>query len=665
MDTRGKSSYQFGAFRLNLADRALLHGTERLDLPPRAFDTLVVLVEERGNLVEKDRLMRTIWPSTVVEENNLSQAVSLLRKVLHDGENGARYIETVPKQGYRFVAPIREMDAREVETRPDQTGEHEPVGFTEANASAAELGLSVVSGNGSGRTSADGLDVQPDLASLRSPLLASKSRWALGGLAVLVIVALLVAGMQLANWRDRQRNRADLETIRSIAVLPLQNFSNDPEQEYFADGMTDELITDLAQVRELRVVSRTSVMQYKGAHRPLPQIGHDLGVDAVIEGSVLRSGNRVRITAQLIRTATDTHLWAKSYEGEMKDVLSLQASVAEAITDEVKLNLTSAERNRLHRPFPVNPEAYEAYLRGRFYWNRRDEQGFAKAVEYFHQAIAKDPDFALPYSGLADCYILMDLNVPDAGKMAQAKAAALKALALDDELAEAHTSLAAVKIFLDWDWAGAESEFNRALELNPNYAPAHHWYGNILLGPLGRHEEAMAELKRAQILDPLSLIINADIGNADYFARHFDAAFQQYQKVLAMDPSFVPAHNDLGRYYAHMGMNDQWLQEAIAISNPQRAQSIRTVYARGGYRGVMLESARSGGTFHVANTSASFFVAAESYAILGQRKQALAALEKSFNAREPGLIYLKVDPVWDSLRTEPAFQSVEHRMGLQ
>ncbi len=660
MGTFGKSSYQFGAFRLNPAGRALLHGSKRLDLPARAFDTLVVLVEQKGNLVEKDRLMRTIWPSTVVEENNLSQAVSLLRKVLHDGENGMRYIETVPKQGYRFVAQVREL-----ETWPDPTGEHEPDDYTEGNAFAAEISLSTGSGNGSGRTPTDGLDVPPDLAGLRSPLPVPKSRWALGGLAVLVILALLVAGMQLANWRARQRNHANLETIRSIAVLPLQNFSNDPEQEYFADGMTDELITDLAQVRELRVVSRTSVMQYKSAHRPLPQIGHDLGVDAVIEGSVVRSGNRVRITAQLIRTATDTHLWAKSYEGEMKDVLSLQASVAEAITDEVKLNLTSAERNRLHRPSPVNPEAYEAYLRGRFYWNRRDYQGFQRAIEYFNQAIGKDPDFALPYSGLADCYILMDLYSPDAGKIAEAKTAVLKALALDDDLAEAHTSLGAVKIFLDWDWTGAESEFRRAIELNPNYAPAHHWYGNILLGPLGRHEEAMAELKRAQILDPLSLIINADIGNADYFARHYDAAFRQYQKVLAMDPNFIPVHSDLGRYYVQMGMNDQSLQEAFAISNPERTQSLRSVYARGGFRGVMLENARTGGTFHVADARPSFFVVAESYAILGQHKQALAALEKSFNAREPGLIYLKVDPVWDGLRTEPAFQSVEHCMGLQ
>jgi len=466
------------------------------------------------------------------------------------------------------------------------------------------------------------------------------------------------------NWQRFLQNVAHPETIRSIAVLPLQNFSADPEQEYFADGMTDELITDLAQVRALRVVSRTSVMRYKGTRVPLPQIGRELGVDAGIEGSVLRSGNRVRITAQLIRTATDSHLWAKSYEGELKDILSLQALVAESITDEVKLNLTTAERDRLRRPHAVDPEAYEAYLRGRYSWNRRDDRGFEEAIGYFNQAIARDPDFPLAYSGLADCYILMHLNRPDAAKMAQARTAALRALALDDSLAEAHTSLAAVKVFLDWDWAGAETEFKRALELNPNYAPAHHWYGNILLGPLGRHEEAVAELKRAQSLDPLSLIINTDVGYAYFLARRYDDAFSEYQKVLAMDSSFLPLRSDLARYYELMGMYDAWFQEELAMAGPQHAQSLRKLYAEGGYRLVILEHAVTQGVMSSADQPMPF-VAAVSYAILGDHPHALAALKESFNAHEPGLIYLKVDPAWNNLRGEPAFQSIEHRMGLE
>jgi TolB-like protein/DNA-binding winged helix-turn-helix (wHTH) protein len=642
----GQTSYRFGAFRLDPADRALRHGSQRLDLPPRAFDTLVVLVEEKGKLVEKERLMRIVWPTTVVEENNLSQAVYLLRKVLRDGENGTRYIETVPKQGYRFVAQVREVKSTDDESEGVLSSDTAPDLVPSADVSSNELAQQ-----------------QAPLTPSLGP--QSKPRWIPITLVALAIAALALIGILFNNWRGQQRNNAGLETIRSIAVLPLQNLSNDPEQEYFADGMTDELITDLAQLNRLRVVSKTSIMRYKGTKRALPQIGRDLGVDAVIEGSVLRSGDRVRITAQLIRTATDSHLWAKSYEGELKDVLSLQAVVAEAITDEVKLNLTDAERNRLHRPHEVNPEAYEAYLRGRFAWNRRDDEGFAQAVQYYDQAIAKDPDFALAYSGLADCYILMDLNVHDPDRLNQAKTAALKAISLDDELAEAHTSLAAVKIFDDWDWAGAESEFKRAIELNPNSAPAHHWYANLLLDPLGRYDEAMAELKRAQGLDPLSLIINTDIGYSLYLARHSDEAFAQYQKVLAMDPSFISVHSDLARYYMNLGKYDDWLREMLSISGPEAAQEIRGLYAKGGFRAVTEEFARTRGTLNVASRHGSFFGAAMSYAVLNQHPQALAALEKSYEAREPGLIYLKVAPEWDGLRDEPAFQSVQHRMGLQ
>src|SRR5579872_1628477 len=358
-----QSSYKFGAFRLDPAGRELRHGSKRLDLPPRVFDTLVALVEEKGNLVVKDRLMRTVWPDTVVEENNLSQAVYLLRKILHEGESGARFIETVPKQGYRFVARVRE-----VVTDTDEDAMNILAGN---NGSVVQNALPAGPENGSAPPA---IKPQADTTSLRADESAPSARWPLwvGVLCGTVAVLLLLVIVRVATSRGSRQEQSDLGSLRSVAVLPLQNLSNDPEQEYFADGMTDQLITDLAQVRELRVVSKTSVMQYKGAHRSLPQIGRELGVDAVVEGSVLRSGNRVRITAQLIQTATDSHLWAKSYEGEIKDILSLQALVAEAITSEVKLSLSVAERDRLHRSRPVNPEAYEAYLKGRYSWNRRN-----------------------------------------------------------------------------------------------------------------------------------------------------------------------------------------------------------------------------------------------------------------------------------------------------
>ena len=650
MDTQGKPAFEFGSFRLDPADRVLLRGRERLDLPPRVFDTLLALVQSGGRLVEKDELMRTVWPNVVVEENNLSQAVYLLRKILHDGENGTRYIETVPKRGYRFVARVQQVENEEGSALAEG---FLPVPLGPANGN---------SGNNSGSNGTSHSLVP-------SPPKPRWLVWCIAGLAG-ALAALLVG--QVVRWRDREKNQSDSEPIRSVAVLPLQNLSNDPDEEYFADGMTDELITELAQVRQLKVVSKTSIMQYKGVRRPLTQIGRELGVDAVVEGSIMRSGNRVRITAQLIRTATDHHIWAKAYEGELKNVLSLQALVAEAITDEVKLGLTPAERNRFRASRPVDPEAYEAYLRGRYFWNRRDVSGFQKAIEYFNQAINKDPNFALAYSGLADCDTLLALDTLGPGLMSEAKAAALKALALDEGLAEAHTSLAAVRIFLDWDWSGSELEFKRALDLNPNYAPAHHWYGNILLGPLGRHEEAIAELSRARELDPLSLIINADLGYGYYLARQYDSAFAQYQKVLAMDRNFVPVHHDLMRYYAFKKMYDPWLQEIAAdtvlAGYPKRAQALQDLYANGGFPTVMLKMADSLGTFKFdskVHQKGSYCTAAESYAALDAKPKALAALEHCYLEREPGLIYLKVDPAWDSLRSEAAFQNLEHRIGLQ
>jgi TolB-like protein/DNA-binding winged helix-turn-helix (wHTH) protein len=645
MDTPGKASFEFGSFRLDTCDRVLLRGRERLELPPRVFDTLLALVQSGGRLVEKDELMRTVWPNTAVEENNLSQAVYLLRKILQDGD-GNRYIETVPKRGYRFVARVRELGPEvesSIKERPSQV----------------QLGPD--NGNSGNHISSQ--------SPIKTP---PKPRWLVWCLAGLVGAFATLLVVQASRWRDRQKNQSDSEPIRSLAVLPLQNLSNDPAEEYFADGMTDELITELAQVRQLKVVSKTSIMQYKGVRRLLPQIGRELGVDAVVEGSILRSGNRVRITAQLIRTATDHHIWAKAYEGDLNNVLSLQALVAEAITDEVKLGLTPAERNRFRVSRPVDPEAYEDYLRGRYYWNRREVGAFQKAIEFYNQAIKKDPNFALAYSGLADCDTLLALDTLGPGLMAEAKAAALKAIELDDGLAEAHTSLAAVRIFLDWDWTGSELEFKRALDLNPNYAPAHHWYGNILLGPLGRHEEAIAELNRARELDPLSLIINADLGYAYYLARRYDSAYTQYQKVLVMDRNFVPVHHDLLMYYAQKKMYDAWLQEEIAdfelVGDPERALVLKHLYANGGFPAVMLKMAESRGAPESSakvREQGSFCTAAEAYAALQAKRPALAALEQCYVAREPGLIYLKVEPAWDSLRSEPAFQNLEHLIGLR
>ncbi len=496
----------------------------------------------------------------------------------------------------------------------------------------------------------------------------------LSRLAAWLVPLVLAAGFIIFLWAGHGQSRvkalADRQpaSIRSLAVLPLQNLSNDVNQEYFVDGMTDELITDLAQIRELKVVSKTSIMQYKGTRTALPQIGRELGVDAVIEGSVLRSGDRVRITAQLIRTATDRHVWADSYEGDLKDVFSLQARVAEAITTQVKLNVTAEESGRLHRVRAMNRDAFDLYLHGRYAWNQRNYDGFTKAVEYFNRAVEKDPGFALAYSGLADCYTLLALYGSPADSPADAKAAAEKALHLDDTLAEAHTSLAAAKVLHDWDWQGAEQEFQRAIELNPNLAQAHHWYGNLLLGPEGRHDEAIAELQRAQELDPLSLIVNADVGFAYYLAGRYDLAFSAYQKVLAANPDFLPVHYYLWHYYQQTGQYDLWLKESVEnyrlLGNPRGARVLEGLAAQGGFRAAMEEMAKPRSD-KLVSSGPGCYTSANASVMLGRNATALNALEDCYKHAPIELIYVKVDPAWVSLRREPRFQNLLSRMHLQ
>jgi len=658
-----KQLYEFGPFVLDPGERLLRHGAARMELPPRAFDTLLALVENNGRLLEKDALMRTVWGDTVVEENNLSQVVYLLRKALRDGEDGTRYIETVSKRGYRFVGEVREFEAAE------GNGDRYAGSNQQASSSMNHRGPAAASPAAESEFHPAGASANgPEVPTSKSAARRGWMQGLMGGLAIVAVVALLEG----AGWKQRLFGETELGPVRSVAVLPLQNLSNDPNQEYFVDGMTDELITDLAQIRELKVVSKTSIMQYKGTRIPLPQIGRELGVDAVVEGSVLRSGDRVRITAQLIRTATDRHIWAEAYDGDLKDVLSLQARVAEAITNQVKLSLTAEESGRLRQTRAVNPEAFDLYLRGRYAWNERNVEGFQRAIGYFNQAIEKDSNFALAYSGLADSYTLLTLYGEGVSNMTEAKAAAEKALELDGTLAEAHTSLAAVKILHDWDWQGAEREFRRALELNPNFAQAHHWYGNLLLGPEGRHEEAIAELRRAQELDPLCVIISADTGFAYFLAGRYDLALQAYQKVQAAHPNFVPVHFYLSKYYQQTGQYDLWLKESMEdyrlAGFSGQAQGLQSLYAQGGFRAVMQEMAKSTGSSKTAGHTPlriDSCAAAEADVALGRNVPALNALEDCYRLSEPALVYLKVDPVWSNLRPEPRYQDLLRRLHLQ
>jgi serine/threonine protein kinase/tetratricopeptide (TPR) repeat protein len=488
------------------------------------------------------------------------------------------------------------------------------------------------------------------------------------GIVVVVLLAVLF-GLNVGGLRERLLERAGAGQISSLAVLPLENLSHDPEQEYFVDGMTEALITDLSKISALRVISRTSVMQYKGKHKPLPEIARELMVDAVVEGSVLRAGERVRITAQLIRAVPEQHLWANSYDRELRDVLAVHSEVARAIANEIRVTLTPQESARLTSTRAVVPEAHEAYLKGRYYWNKRTKEGLRRGLEFFQQAIEKDPNYAAGYAGLADYYNVLPFyaSVSPTEAYPKARTAALKALELDDMLGEAHASLAYVLYRFDWDWAGADREFKRALALNPSNATVHHWYGTYLAG-LGRMDEALAELERARKLDPYSLIINRDSGLLLFYARRYDEAIEQLQKALDLDPSFDMAQYVLGRVYAQKAR----YPEAVARCEKSASQSGRSsnilaalgfVYAQAGRRTeaqkILKELQRRSETTYVSGVRFAWI-----HVSLGEKERALAWLEKAFSDRDPEMGWIRVEPWLDPLRTDPRFQDLVRRMNF-
>ena len=456
--------YEFGPFRLDPQKRRLMRDGEVLRLTPKAFDLLLVLVEERGRTVEKDELFAKVWPGVVVEENNLNQNITALRKSLGDSRQESQYIATIPGVGYRFVAEVAETSSQAQGVTLDQSGDKSP-------HSKAAPG----------------------------------ARGSLFGYALVVVIPLVMVAAGFGLYKLYSKEKRAPVAISSIMVLPLENLSGDPEQEYFADGMTDALIGDLAKIGGLHVISRTSSMHYKGTKKSLPEIAKEIRVDAVVEGTVQRSGDRVVIRAQLIHAATDRHLWVETYERPMRDVLDLQSEIARAIAREVQIKMTPDEQARLTSRHPVRPKAFDEFLQGRFlYWNRRTGENLTRAIDHFQNAIKEDPNFAQAYVGLADCYnaqgAVQVAAMPPVEARRRAEEAAMKALELDPGLAEAYSALGYTKLF-NWNWAAAEQDFKRAIELNQNYANAHNFYASFLISR-GRIDDAIAASNRARELDP-------------------------------------------------------------------------------------------------------------------------------------------------------------------
>ncbi|MBI4512831.1 MAG: tetratricopeptide repeat protein [Gemmatimonadetes bacterium] len=488
-------------------------------------------------------------------------------------------------------------------------------------------------------------------------------------LAGMVMMSIAVLGvLNVGGWRQRLFGPGE---IKSLAVLPLENHSPDPAQEYFSDGMTEALITELSRISALRVVSRTSVMQYKGTPKSMRTIADELDVDAVVEGSVLREGERVRITAQLIHARADRHLWAEEYVRDLQDILGLQREVARTIANEIQVKLTPVDRARFAATArPVNPEAYDAYLKGRYHWNKRTKQDLLTAARYFFQAIEKDPNSALGYAGLADCMMMCGWHGFMEHRMAfaQGKGAALKALDIDSTVAEAHTSLAYAAFYLDWDWAAAEREFRRAIELNPHYPGAHHWYADFL-SAMGRHEEAIPEAVRARELDPLSSSVGSAVGWALYLGRRYDEAIEEYRKIVGAHPNFVPGHFFLGLAYEARGLFPQAIGEfqmAISLSDSSVAYlaALAHTYAVAGDRAraaSLLEQMKRLSTQHYV----SGYWIAEIHAALGEIDEAFEWLERASEEPSSWMVYLRVDPRLDPLRSDPRFDALLEKVGLR
>jgi TolB-like protein/DNA-binding winged helix-turn-helix (wHTH) protein len=621
--TEAPRHFRFGAFELDVRAGELRKRGMRLPIQGLPVQVLAILVQRAGEVVTREELRQQLWPpDTFVDfDHSLHNAIARVRDVLGDSPTSPRFIETVPRKGYRFVAhadgPALAGTAKE----------RTEIGFAVSMRARATLWIGL----------------------------------AAAAIVLAAVVAAYVSGRPSAPAR-----------IHSVAVLPLENLTGDADQEYLVDGMTDELITSLGRIGSLRIISRTSIMQYKKVRKPLREIARELDVEAVLEGTLTRSGNHVRITVRLIDAATDRLLWGENYDRELGDAIALQNQIAKAIAAEFSAILTPVERTQLAAAHPVDPEAYELYLKGRYFWVKRTDESFNRAMDYFRQAIDRDPRYAAPYSGLADCYVLFGSSF-DVGGYApeevqpKAKAAAMKALELDESLADAHSSLAYVKLTYDWDWRGAEAEFRRSLDLNPGYAHGHHWYAHFLLAS-GRTDEALAESRRALQLDPLSSIINVHLAWHYLYTQQYDRALEQVAKTLDLNPAYALAHWYGGLAYEQKKMFPEALRELATArdllpGNLAVQSDIGHIHAVSG-NAREAESVIADLKQQSARRYLNPYEVALIYVGLGKDDEGFDWLQQAFRGRSDQMIYLTVDPRLESLRTDARFADLVRRVGI-
>ena len=651
----------FGDFTLDLTRGCLLRGEEEVKLRPKSFEVLRHLVENSGRLVSKDELIKAVWPDTAVTDDSLVQCLIEIRRALADDSHG--YIKTVPRRGYVFEAEVVKHDPAGRDVVYVEEVEGVRVAFEEeTDAEDAQAAIS----------SGDVLMV-PQMASAGAP--PGGIRRHNLALIVLVVSVLTLGLFALYRQRARPAETSAAAPARSIAVLPLKNLTDDPANEYFSDGMTESLISALSKIEGLKVISRGSVFRFKGKETDPREVGRQLGVASVLEGSVRRSGDSVRVAARLVSTDDGRVLWASDTQDHtLGDIFALQDEVARRVVAGLRLKLGQEGEQRLAKRYTDNVEAYQAYLKGRYFWNKRTEEGFGKAITYFQQAIEIDPNYALAYAGLADSYILKRvfalLRPGETLQQMEAKgrAAAEKALEMDDTLAEAHTSLGLIKILTETDDAGIEREFRRAIELNPNYATAHHWYAHHLKD-VGRFDEALAEIRRALEIDPQSLVINSDVGIIYTTGRQYDQAIEHFKKTMEMDPSYPDAHSMLGWTYVHKRMYPEAIAEfekARELFGNPTSQLDGLIYAHA-MSGNRSEALRVLSELKRLTKQHQTQVPWVNWVLihigLGEHGKAFEALEKARREGDNIKPFLNT-PYVDPLRSDARFADLRRRVGL-
>jgi len=645
-------SYEFGPFVLDTIQHALLKQGKPVDITPKTYDTLLLLVQNRGRMLSKEELMTTLWPDSFVEESNLTQQVSMIRKTLGESASEPRYIVTVPGRGYRFNAEVQTCEEDGERTGSNSTPQLSA--YTSDRSRNEQLPAA--------RTNAIGRETSEHIAIVETLGMARSRRVWLFFAGLFAASLLLIFGLR---WKGPTTAPLNSPYPMKLAVLPFQNFSGNASQDYFSDGLTEEMITQLGGLNgsQLSVVARTSSMAYKNTTKDVAQIGRELGVDYVLENGVRRDGDQLRITVQLVRVKDQVHVWANSYDRKLTHSISVQEEVAREVAQQIKVRLAHAETG----PEPLNAVANDAYLKGRYFLNQFTEDGFRQAISYFNQAVAADPKFASAYAGLSEAYtflVITNTISPQEG-WPKVRDAAQKAVELDGTLSDGRLALAHFRMQM-WDWKNAEADFKAAIALNPSSEKAHRWYA-AYLSSLGRHEESIKEITQARGLDPLSSIDSAEVVREFYYSRRYQQGLEEARKAELLDPEFPRTHFWLGHVYAQMGKYSEASAEAVRAGPPDSILRMTEMAYASAKAGKTAQALALLGELHERYKRS--YVPAYDLAIvhlaLGENEAALQWLQKAYDEHDWALMVLAVEPRLDRLRSDPGFQMLIHKVGLQ